>query len=99
MVYPDNQPNPSRFRIINIFSPNETTHLIEIVYPDTTNYEGRMILLYKDTILNAIVNFKEIDPHFNIIQNLVENEKIQFIDRYETKYEKLKQKYNRKCPA
>lgn len=64
LVYPPNQPDPRNFRIINRFSANSVVHLLEVVYPNATNYEGRKIILYKDVWLKTILNSKELDPHF-----------------------------------
>ena len=42
-----------------------STHtIIEIEYPDCKNYEGRKIILFKDTSLHTILKLNEIDPHF-----------------------------------
>jgi len=39
--------------------------VVEIKYPNCTNYEGRKILVYKNVKLIDLVNQKLIDPHFS----------------------------------
>ncbi len=38
--------------------------LIEINYPDCTNFEGNKILVYEDVTLSQLIKQKSIDPHF-----------------------------------
>jgi hypothetical protein len=38
--------------------------IVEIVYPDCTNYEGRKILVFKDVTIEELKEQKMIDPHF-----------------------------------
>lgn len=39
--------------------------IIEINYPDCTNYEGNKILLYDNCTIEELRNQKTIDPHFS----------------------------------
>ena len=39
--------------------------LVDIVYPDCTNYEGRKFLLYKGVTPEDLIKQKTIDPHFS----------------------------------
>lgn len=39
--------------------------LLEIQYPDCTNYEGRKILVFEDTALIELTRQGSIDPHFS----------------------------------
>ena len=39
--------------------------MIEVNYPDCTNYEGRKILIFKGCSYHDIVAQKELDPHFS----------------------------------
>lgn len=70
---------PSFFeRIINKFSPNPNPNnykikraeeigkylVVEINYPDCTNYEGNKIIVYKTT-LDKLLKQEKIDPHFS----------------------------------
>ena len=38
--------------------------IIELEYPDTHNYEGKKILVFRDISLSELLNQKFIDPHF-----------------------------------
>ena len=61
---PNPNPNPGNFRIIR--SHYEAPFLIvEVQYPDCTNYEGRKILVYQDITLNQLKAQGTIDPHFS----------------------------------
>ena len=55
-------PDPNNYKIIRAREINGFL-LIELQYPDCTNFEGRKILLYKCSLIN-LVNQKTIDPHF-----------------------------------
>lgn len=58
-------PNPTNYKIIRCIE-RSTGLLLELKYPDCTNYEGRKILLYaRGTKLLDIVNQGSIDPHFS----------------------------------
>jgi hypothetical protein len=60
--YPN--PNPKNFRIIR--SQDVLNHLVvEVLYPDCTNYEGHKILVYRNTSLQDLCNQSSIDPHFS----------------------------------
>ena len=57
-------PDPSNFKIIKYLQ--EINYLIiEVQYPDCTNYEGRKILIYKNCTVNKLLKQKTIDPHFS----------------------------------
>lgn len=38
--------------------------MVQLNYPDCTNYEGNKILLFKGVTLVELINQKYIDPHF-----------------------------------
>lgn len=38
--------------------------ILQLNYPDCTNYEGNKILVFKDVTLVDLVNQRLIDPHF-----------------------------------
>jgi len=57
-------PDPKNYRILKSEQINNYL-LVVIIYPDCTNYEGRKILLFKDTTLQELFNQKLIDPHFS----------------------------------
>ena len=56
-------PNPGNFKINAICSIGEYC-IVDVVYPDCTNYEGRKILVYKGVPHIKIVSAKVLDPHF-----------------------------------
>ena len=56
-------PNPKNYKIKRSrFSCGNL--LVEVNYPDCTNYEGNKILLYRKTTLKQLKRQKHIDPHF-----------------------------------
>lgn len=57
-------PNPANFKILQV-TEGKHSLVVEVLYPDCTNYEGRKILLYTDVTLVQLVNQKTIDPHFS----------------------------------
>ncbi len=67
-IIPQNNPNPLNYEIIKTFeriTGRRTNYLlVDIKYPDCTNYEGRKILLYENVSLCQLKLQKQIDPHF-----------------------------------
>ena len=58
-------PDPKNYKILR-YKESNAGLLVEIKYPDCTNYEGRKILLYAaGTTLLDLVNQGSIDPHFS----------------------------------
>ena len=57
-------PDPSNW-IINDYWDDGDYLLVDITYPDCTNYEGRKHLLYKGVTLKKLKAQKLIDPHFS----------------------------------
>lgn len=57
-------PNPANYRIINDLQINNNL-VVEILYPDCSNYEGRKILVFKGISLEKLLKQKLIDPHFS----------------------------------
>ena len=57
-------PDPSNYKILKWSLLFEPYLVIEIQYPDCTNYEGRKILVFK-TDLGTLLAQKQIDPHFS----------------------------------
>lgn len=56
-------PNPKNYRIE--YAEHIGAHLVvEVVYPDCTNYEGRKIMVFANLTLAQLMNQKWIDPHF-----------------------------------
>lgn len=44
--------------------------VVEIIYPDCTNYEGRKVLLFENVTLVQLLRQKAIDPHFSKNQQM-----------------------------
>jgi len=61
---PPPNPDPSNFKILRMEELG-TVLVIEVIYPDCTNYEGRKILLYDNVTLKQLVLQGTIDPHFS----------------------------------
>lgn len=60
---PAGDPNPRNWKIVK--AEEYAKHLIiELKYPDCTNYEGNKILLFENVSLVELVNQGMIDPHF-----------------------------------
>jgi hypothetical protein len=57
-------PDPTNYKIIK-YLENRGFLIVEIQYPDCTNYEGRKILLYKHCTMKDLLKQKSIDPHFS----------------------------------
>lgn len=59
-------PNPANYEIImSLYDDDKKFLLVLIKYPDCTNYEGKKILLYKNTTIENLKKQKLIDPHFS----------------------------------
>lgn len=58
-------PDPSNYRIERKLELDRNTLVLEIVYPDCSNYEGRKILVFRNTPFNRLVKQGVIDPHFS----------------------------------
>lgn len=58
-------PNPVNYRIIRSNLSDKGHLVVEILYPDCTNYEGRKILLYLNCTLEKLQAQGSIDPHFS----------------------------------
>ena len=57
-------PDPSNYRILS-FEHIGNFLLVEIVYPDCKNFEGKKILLYHNVKIDDLGKRENIDPHFN----------------------------------
>ena len=57
-------PDPLEWSVLNSFEENGYL-LVELRYPDCTNYEGKKIMLYQGVKLNELKQQKRIDPHFS----------------------------------
>ena len=55
-------PNPYRFAIARSYALG-TVCVIEAVYPDATNYEGRKVMVYAHA-LAVVMKQDRLDPHF-----------------------------------
>ena len=57
-------PDPSNYTIIRSLQIGYKL-IVEIVYHDCTNYEGKKILVFEDCNINMLTAQKLIDPHFS----------------------------------
>jgi len=56
-------PDPEIFRIEETLQMED--YLIAVIaYPNCTNFEGKKIIVFKDTTVEELNNMKIIDPHF-----------------------------------
>jgi len=60
---PNPNPNPINFKIIKYLVVNQFI-IVDINYPDATNYEGNKILVFSNVSPENLLNMKFIDPHF-----------------------------------
>ena len=56
-------PNPARFVIIRT-QPVGCAVVVEVRYPDCVNYEGRKVLVFRNTTVGNIRRRTTLDPHF-----------------------------------
>lgn len=59
---PDPNPDPNNFRLLR-YAAYEKYIVVEILYPDCTNYEGKKICLYNAT-MDEVYGAESLDPHF-----------------------------------
>lgn len=57
-------PDPSNYTIEKHIGIRNYT-IVQIIYHDCTNYEGRKILVYKDCTIDDLKRQDIIDPHFS----------------------------------
>ena len=56
-------PDPDNFTMLNSFQDGKYL-IVELKYPDCSNFEGKKILVYHNVTLVDLINQKKIDPHF-----------------------------------
>lgn len=56
-------PNPKNFKIEGIYNIGEFT-ILQVLYPDCTNYEGKKILVFPALSSVELANMQTLDPHF-----------------------------------
>lgn len=56
-------PNPKNFKILRVIKIGKYL-VVKIKYPDSNNYEGIKILIYKGSLLK-LKKQKTLDPHFS----------------------------------
>lgn len=61
-------PDPSNFRILRHQAFGNTL-LVEVLYPDCTNFEGRKILVYRNATITELEAQGSVDPHFSVSTN------------------------------
>lgn len=57
-------PNPSNFEVLRSQQVGKNL-VVELKYPDCTNFEGRKIMVYKDLTISRLLAQKLVDPHFS----------------------------------
>lgn len=57
-------PDPNNWKLKRQYELGEWL-VVEILYPDCTNYEGRKILVYRGVSLGELIDQRTIDPHFS----------------------------------
>lgn len=57
-------PNPKNWSVLR-YREWKGYLIVEMKYPDCTNYEGRKVLVYENTRLEDLKAQKLIDPHFS----------------------------------
>ena len=60
--YPN--PNPARFEILRTRKAGSSL-VVEVVYPDCTNYEGRKVMVFTNTTEKELLLVTHLDPHFS----------------------------------
>lgn len=64
-------PDPKKYRILREKRINDFL-ILKINYPESTNYEGNKILVFKNcTILDLVQQEQGIDPHFSDNEKLI----------------------------
>jgi hypothetical protein len=61
-------PDPANYKIINHKQINEYL-IVQLNYPNCTNFEGEKILVFKDVTFEQLKKQKLIDPHFSNNEN------------------------------
>ncbi|MFA7219152.1 MAG: hypothetical protein WC119_01330 [Synergistaceae bacterium] len=57
-------PDPYKWEVIRSSQIGQFL-LVQLKYPNCTNYEGEKIMVYKNVVLTELVSQKTIDPHFS----------------------------------
>ena len=57
-------PNPNNWQALQIKEIGKYL-VLELKYPDCTNYEGRKILVFENITMIDLINQRSIDPHFS----------------------------------
>jgi hypothetical protein len=57
-------PNPDNYEVLKTFQMG-TYLIVELRYPDCTNYEGKKIMVYEKTTIKQLLDQGKIDPHFS----------------------------------
>jgi len=61
---PPGNPNPTNFKILSWHCRGDWL-LIKVLYPDSKNYEGTKLLLFKDLTVEKLKLINFLDPHFS----------------------------------
>lgn len=60
---PEGNPNPDNYKVVKAKELHGYL-ILQLNYPDCTNYEGNKILVFQGVTLIDLVNQRKIDPHF-----------------------------------
>jgi hypothetical protein len=59
-------PNPDPFNyVVEKVLPSDGFLILEVRYPDCTNYEGRKIMVYENVTMEELEHQNSLDPHFS----------------------------------
>ncbi len=58
------QPDPANFTVVRSVQGNRHM-LLEVMYPNCSNYEGRKILLVRSGLATEKIGRKRLNPHFS----------------------------------
>lgn len=64
------EPKPDVFKVQGL-AQGEKYLVVEVTYPNCINFEGRKILVMKNTTMIDILHAKELDPHFYEDNNII----------------------------
>jgi hypothetical protein len=65
-VYISRMPNPDPMNwILNKSKKMGNYLIVDVTYPDCTNYEGRKFMLYEGVTIRELRNQRSLDPHFS----------------------------------
>ena len=64
------EPHPEVFKVLELIKGSNYLYIV-VQYPHCTNFEGKKVILMKDTEPNEILYTKILDPHFYIENKII----------------------------